>query len=154
VTSRWLRQTALAVPALLAMAGAAWAAGPAAPSKGPATGQPLDAEFLRDLDLLDNPDYSRDREVAKRMRLLERLRVLESFRALENQTPATPATPAGQTPPAGSARRRCSSTSNAALRGRLAEGDSRTLSRARSRSLLRLASTEAAARWYAPWGAS
>lgn len=100
--ARLLRQTILALPALLAMAGTAWAAGPAAPSKGSTTAPPIEAEMLRDLDLLDNPDYSRDREVAKRMRLLERLRVLESYRALESQTPTTPATPAGQTPPAGS----------------------------------------------------
>ena len=91
-----LRQAVLALPALLAMGASAWAAGPATPSKGSATAPPVDAEMLRDLDLLDNPDYSRDREVAKRMRLLERLRVLESYQALESQTPAVPATPAGR----------------------------------------------------------
>jgi hypothetical protein len=43
----------------------------------------VDAEMLRDLDLLASPDHARDREVARRMGLFERWRMLESQRALE-----------------------------------------------------------------------
>jgi hypothetical protein len=64
--------------ALLAFSGAveAGAAEPAATPK--ATGDAVDAEMLRDLDLLTSPDYARDREVTRRMGLLERLRMLEN----------------------------------------------------------------------------
>jgi hypothetical protein len=43
----------------------------------------VDAEMLRDLDLLSSPDYTRDREVARRVGLLERMRMLEAQRAQE-----------------------------------------------------------------------
>ncbi len=53
------------------------AAGPAAQSgqavqPGRAKGEEIDAEVLRDLDVLDNPNYARDREVAKRLSFYER----------------------------------------------------------------------------------
>jgi hypothetical protein len=60
---------------LLALSGAAEAAERTAPR---ASDQTVDAEMLRDLDLLVSPDYARDREVMLRMGLLERLRLLES----------------------------------------------------------------------------
>ncbi|MEK7372477.1 MAG: hypothetical protein AAB265_13585 [candidate division NC10 bacterium] len=61
------------------------------PAAGQAEG--LDAEMLRDLDVLNSGEYARDRELGKRLRLLERLRVLEALRFLESPLP--PATPAG-----------------------------------------------------------
>ncbi len=60
------------------------APGPAvAADSGPAPGsggrsEVVDAEMLRDLDVLSNPDYARDHEVAKRLSLFERLRLLEA----------------------------------------------------------------------------
>jgi len=80
--------------ALLAFSGAveAGAAEPAATPK--ATGDAVDAEMLRDLDLLASPDYARDREVARRIDLLERMRLLESPDARD----ATGDAPAGPPP--------------------------------------------------------
>ncbi|MET0852179.1 MAG: hypothetical protein ABW020_13665 [Candidatus Rokuibacteriota bacterium] len=55
----------------------------------------VDAELLRDLDLLTSPDYRRDREMTRRMPLLEQLRMLETLRgsgappAAQAGTPAT-----------------------------------------------------------------
>jgi len=43
----------------------------------------VDAEMLRDLDLLSSPDYARDREVARRLGFFERLRMLDNQRAAE-----------------------------------------------------------------------
>jgi hypothetical protein len=40
----------------------------------------VDAELLRDLDVLTSPDYRRDRELTRRMPLLEQLRMLETLR--------------------------------------------------------------------------
>jgi hypothetical protein len=57
----------------------------------------VDAEMLRDLDLLSSPDYARDREVARRMGLLERMRMLETQRAQE--APGAPTAPASPEPP-------------------------------------------------------
>ena len=73
--------------ALLAFSGAveAGAAEPAATPK--ATGDAVDAEMLRDLDLLTSPDYERDREVTRRMGLLERLRMLENQAADDAAAP-------------------------------------------------------------------
>jgi hypothetical protein len=57
--------------------------------------------MLRDLDLLSSPDYTRDREVARRMGFLERLRLLERERVEDGtgapgdgRDPAPPAAPA------------------------------------------------------------
>ena len=101
--ARWLRPGALMLPALLGLVSAAPAADSTAPARTPGKSEPIDAEFLRDLDVLNNPDYARDREVAKRMRLLERLKALESWRASEDQPPDLPSTPAGQKPASGTA---------------------------------------------------
>jgi hypothetical protein len=68
--------------AALALAGVSEAG---AAERGGRAGAPeaVDAEMLRDLDLLSSPDYARDREVARRMGFFERLRMLESQRAQE-----------------------------------------------------------------------
>jgi hypothetical protein len=98
----WIRWTGLA---LLALAGAA-EAGAAEPTAAPKpTGNPVDAEMLRDLDLLTSPDYGRDREVARRMGLLERLRMLES-QAADDAAASGPARsgPAKTTAPAKESR--------------------------------------------------
>ncbi|HEX9747862.1 MAG TPA: hypothetical protein VGB86_05585 [Methylomirabilota bacterium] len=75
--------------AMLALAGASEAI---ATERGGRAGAPeaVDAEMLRDLDLLSSPDYARDREVARRMRFFERLRMLESERAQEASSSAAP----------------------------------------------------------------
>jgi hypothetical protein len=87
---------------LLALFSAA-EAGAAEPAAAP-TGGRVDAEMLRDLDLLTNPDYVRDREVARRMGLFERLRMLENQSADDAATsgatrpdPARPTSPAKET---------------------------------------------------------
>jgi hypothetical protein len=71
--------------ALLALAGAtvAAAAESGVPRPRAAAGETVDAEMLRDLDLLSSPDYGRDREVARRMGLVERMRLLDFQRAQE-----------------------------------------------------------------------
>ena len=94
---------------LLAMALAGTAIEVGATEQGATTkraGAPgtVDAEMLRDLDLLSSPDYARDREVARRMGLLERLRMLEGERAQDAAAPA-PGPAAPETPaPARSGR--------------------------------------------------
>jgi hypothetical protein len=103
VLARWLRLGTLALPALLGLVGAAGAAESTAPARNTGKTEPVDAEFLRDLDLLNSPDFARDREVAKRMRLLERLKELESWQASEGQPSGSPPKPAGQNPAAGTA---------------------------------------------------
>src|ERR1700730_10101067 len=65
---------------------------------GQAKGEEIDAEVLRDLEVLDNPNYARDREIAKRLSFYERMRML--YRWLSNR-PA----PEGATPPAAPAKR-------------------------------------------------
>lgn len=65
---------------------------------GQAKGDEIDAEILRDLDVLNNPDYARDREIAKRLSFYERMRMLDRW--LSNR-PA----PDGATPPAAPAKR-------------------------------------------------
>jgi len=71
--------------AALALAGVseAGAAERGAPGGRVGTPEAVDAEMLRDLDLLSSPDYARDREVARRMGFFERLGMLESQRAQE-----------------------------------------------------------------------
>ena len=68
--------------ALLALAGAsgAHAVEGGAPARRAGTTEAVDAEMLRNLDLLESPDYARDREMARRLRFFERLRLLESPR--------------------------------------------------------------------------
>jgi hypothetical protein len=77
---RWLASLGLALAALGAQR-------PAAAQTRPAP-EPIDAELLRDLDLLSSGDYQRDREVARRLRFLERMRMIERMKALEEQPPA------------------------------------------------------------------
>jgi hypothetical protein len=66
--------------ALLALvgAGAAEAAERRAEPSGAGTTEGVDAEMLKDLDLLESVDHAREREVARRMPFLERLRMLNS----------------------------------------------------------------------------
>jgi len=59
---------------------------------------PLDAEMLRDLDVLGSPTYSRDRELSRRLPLIERFRVLETLRQAETESPPVPATVPGAPP--------------------------------------------------------
>jgi len=68
------------------------------PQGGQAKGEEIDAEILRDLEVLDNPNYSRDREIGKRLGFYERMRMLDSW--LSNR-PA----PEGPAPPAAPAKR-------------------------------------------------
>lgn len=75
-------------PAGLAFLALAGASGADATERGATGGragttEAVDAEMLRDLDLLESPEYARDREVARRMGFFERLRMLESERARE-----------------------------------------------------------------------
>ncbi len=88
-----------AAPSLAADAGSSRSAprgAPAGPEGAPTeTGAAVEAELLRDLDVLTSPDYRRDRELARRMPLLEQLRMLETLDgsgappAAQAGTPAT-----------------------------------------------------------------
>jgi hypothetical protein len=88
----WLGPCGLALLALLDVTGAAAQERPAPPRRSTQP-EAVDAEMLRDLDLLTSPDHARDREVARRMGLLERLRMLEIQRAQEaaGEPPREPA---------------------------------------------------------------
>ena len=99
--SAWLWPAGLL---LLAVAGATEARGGERGAVPPRTSAPeaVDAEMLRDLDLLSSPDYSRDREVARRMGFLERLRMLESQPAADGA--ASPETGGGPAPAPAPAR--------------------------------------------------
>jgi len=73
-------------------------------SQSPQPGQPgqgkgdeVDAEMLRDLEVLDNPNYARDQEIGKRLTFYERMRMLDrwlSNRPAPESDPNTPAAPA------------------------------------------------------------
>ena len=89
----WIWPVGLAV---LALAGASEAQ---APARRAGASEAVDAEMLRDLDLLTSPDYARDREVARRMGFLERLRMLESERAQESTSGSGPASSPAPPPP-------------------------------------------------------
>lgn len=95
----WIWPVGLAV---LALAGASDAQTPARGGAGGA--EAVDAEMLRDLDLLSSPDYARDREVARRMGFLERLRMLERERAEEAASGPGPASSPPPPPPARSVK--------------------------------------------------
>jgi hypothetical protein len=95
----------ISLAALLSLApAAARAAEPAggqggqAGQTGQAKGEEIDAEVLRDLEVLNNPDYARDRDIAKRLSFYERMRMLDRW--LSNR-PA----PEGAMPPAAPAKR-------------------------------------------------
>ena len=89
---RRLRLVALSLLTILGLVKATPAAEP----------EPVDAEMLRDLEVLNSPDYSRDRELARRVPLLERLRMLEKLRTLERAVPTgASVTPPGPAPKEG-----------------------------------------------------
>jgi len=96
--SAWLWPAGLLVMTLAGTI-AAGAADRGAPTKRAGAPEAVDAEMLRDLDLLSSPDYARDREVARRMGLLERMRMLEVERA-QNATGPAPGAAAPDPPPA------------------------------------------------------
>lgn len=66
----------------------------------------LDAELLRDLDLLGTANYARDRELGRKLGVIERMRMLETLRQMETDpaaiTQPVVAPPPG--PPAGAPR--------------------------------------------------
>jgi len=74
------------------------------PSQSPQQGQPgqgkgdeVDAEMLRDLEVLNNPNYARDQEIGKRLTFYERMRMLDrwlSNRPAPESDPNAPAAPA------------------------------------------------------------
>jgi hypothetical protein len=76
------------------VAGQAGQTGQAVPPSR-AKGDEVDAEVLRDLDVLDNPNYARDREIAKRLTFYERMRMLDRW--LSNR-PAPDGAPAPAEP--------------------------------------------------------
>ena len=59
---------------------------------GAADPAPLDAEMLRDLDVVSSATYARDRELTRTLRMVERMRVLEQLRQMEAEAPP-PVTP-------------------------------------------------------------
>ena len=71
----------LSLAALLSLvpeaAGAAEA--PAAARSAQTRSDEIDAEMLRDLEVLNNPNFARDREIAKRLNFFERMRVLDQM---------------------------------------------------------------------------
>jgi hypothetical protein len=54
---------------------------------------PLDAEMLRDLDVVSSSTYARDRELAHKLRAVERMRMLEQLRQMEAAAPPSPVIP-------------------------------------------------------------
>jgi hypothetical protein len=94
----WIWPVGLAVLAL-AGAGEASAAERGAPGGRAGAPEAVDAEMLRDLDLLSSPDYARDREVARRMGFFQRLRMLESQGAQEAASGPGPASSPPPPPP-------------------------------------------------------
>ena len=69
----------LSFAALLSLAPAAARAteAPAAPRTAQAKSDEIDAEMLRDLEVLNNPKCARDREITKRLRFSKRMRLLD-----------------------------------------------------------------------------
>jgi len=93
---RGLARLSLAALLSLVPATARAAEAPAAPRGVQAKSEEIDAEMLRDLEVLNNPNYARDREIAKRLNFFERMRMLDqmtSNRPARNgaTTPAEPA---------------------------------------------------------------
>jgi len=93
---RDLARLSLAALLSLAPAAARAAEAPAVPRTAQAKSDEIDAEMLRDLEVLNNPNYARDREIAKRLSFFERMRMLDQMTsnrpAREGAT--TPAEPA------------------------------------------------------------
>ena len=86
----WLAALMSLVPA-----GAEAAEAPRAGAAAQTKGEEVDAELLRDLEVLNNANYARDREVAKRMSFFERMRMLQTLPGANNQPQADGATPPG-----------------------------------------------------------
>ena len=64
---------------------------------GQGKGDDVDAEMLRDLEVLNNPNYARDQEIGKRLTFYERMRMLDrwlSNRPAPENDPNAPAAPA------------------------------------------------------------
>src|ERR1700674_2449971 len=76
---RDLARLSLAALLSLVPAAASAADAPAAPRTSQAKSDEIDAEMLRDLEVLNNPNYARDREIAKRLSFFERMRVLDQM---------------------------------------------------------------------------
>ena len=98
---RGLARLSLAVLLSLAPAAARAAEAPRMAAAAQTKGEEIDADMLRDLDVLNNATYARDREIAKHMSLFERLRVLQGLPSAGSQPQ-----PEGATPPAASAKGR------------------------------------------------
>jgi hypothetical protein len=86
----------------LAPAGAEAAEAPRTGATAPTKGEEVDAELLRDLEVLNNTNYARDREIAKRMSFFERMRMLQTLPGATNNQPQVD----GATPPAAPAKGR------------------------------------------------
>jgi hypothetical protein len=76
---RGMAKLSLAALLSLVPAAAGAAEAPAAPRGAQAKGDEIDAEMLRDLEVLNSPNYARDREIAKRLSFFERMRVLDQM---------------------------------------------------------------------------
>jgi hypothetical protein len=63
----------------LAPAAARAAEAPTAPRTTQANSDDLDAAMIRDVEVLNNPNYARDRKIAKRLSLFERMRMLDQM---------------------------------------------------------------------------
>src|SRR5262249_61397745 len=64
---------------------------------GQGKGDEVDAEMLRDLEVLNNPNYARDQEIGKRLTFYERMRMLDRWRSnrpAPQNDPNAPAAPA------------------------------------------------------------
>ena len=79
----------------LAPTGAEAAEAPRTGSAAPTQGEEVDAELLRDLEVLNSANYARDREIARRMSLLERMRLLQTLPGGNSQQQADGAMPPG-----------------------------------------------------------
>ena len=95
IEGRGLAGLSLAVLLSLAPSAARAADLPRTAAAAQIGGEEIDADMLRDLDVLNNANYARDREIAKHMSLLERLGVLQRLPAARSQPQ-----PEGATPPA------------------------------------------------------
>ncbi|HYB70934.1 MAG TPA: hypothetical protein VEH80_09695 [Candidatus Bathyarchaeia archaeon] len=78
----WLWPAGLVALAVAGTPGVGAAQSGVNPPRGGAP-PPVDAEMLRDLDLLSSPDYQREREVARRMGFFQRMRMLDLHQAQE-----------------------------------------------------------------------
>jgi hypothetical protein len=86
----WVWPAGLAVLTLAGASGAGTAER-SAPGGGAGGTETVDAEMLRDLELLESPDYARTREMEGRTPFLERLRMLENERTREAGPASAPA---------------------------------------------------------------